>query len=127
MGSYGIGPGRVMGTIIELLSDDKGIVWPSAIAPFDIHLVEIANTDSTIRKKAEEIYTELKQRGLEVLFDDRELRAGEKFADSDLLGIPLRIIVSDKNLAKGELEIKERATGKVKQIKEKDLWAFLKI
>lgn len=113
MGSYGIGPGRVMGTVVETLSDDKGIVWPKTIAPFAVHLVELGSAEGNVRTEAEKIYNELIAQGVEVLWDDRDLRAGEKFADSDLIGIPTRIVVSEKSLAQGKVEVKDRKTGEV--------------
>ena len=98
MGSYGIGPGRLLGTIVETLSDDKGIVWPKEVAPFDVHLVRLGNS-SDVLKFADDLYIDLEKRGVEVLYDDRDLRAGEKFADSDLIGIPVRFVVSDKTVS----------------------------
>lgn len=112
MGCYGIGPARVMGTVVELLSDEKGIVWPESIAPFRVHLVELSNGNVDVRAEAEEIYRALVQNGVEVLWDDTDRRAGEKFADSDLLGIPWRVVVSEKTLAAGKFECVERKTGK---------------
>ena len=109
MGSYGIGPARIMGVLAEILSDDKGLVWPQSVAPYSIHLIVLGkDKDGEAYKKAEHLYKELIASHVEVLFDDRELQAGEKFADSDLIGIPMRIVVSDKSLAKGGVEIKER-------------------
>lgn len=96
MGSYGIGVGRLMGTVVEVLCDEKGIVWPTAIAPFQLHLVELSQGDSELRKRADDLYKELTEAGIEVLYDDRDARAGEKFADSDLLGIPYRVVVGKK-------------------------------
>ncbi len=96
MGSYGIGVGRLMGTIVEVLCDEKGIVWPESVAPFAVHLVELSQGDEKVRGYAEQLYEDLRARGIEVLFDDRDARAGEKFADSDLLGIPHRVIVGKK-------------------------------
>jgi prolyl-tRNA synthetase len=125
MGSYGIGPGRLMGTIVESLSDEKGIIWPKEIAPFLVHLLNIGSNEKT-KEIAEKMYMTLQKAGIEVLFDDREVRAGEKFADSDLFGIPLRVIISEKTIEKGELEIKERISGKVSMIKEDDLIDFVK-
>lgn len=125
MGSYGIGLGRLLGTITEVLADDKGIVWPKSVAPFALHLLDIASKDEN-KKKATEIYTDLQKAGIEVLFDNREVRAGEKFADADLLGLPWRVIVSDKTLDKEEVEIKERATGVVTMVALKDLLNFVK-
>lgn len=112
MGSYGIGPARLMGTIVELLSDDKGIVWPESVAPFAVHLVELSNGNTEVHDEAEEMYRQLTRNGIEVLWDDRDARAGEKFADSDLIGIPLRVVVSEKTLAEGKFECVARATGK---------------
>jgi prolyl-tRNA synthetase len=125
MGSYGIGPGRLMGTVVESLADEKGIVWPVSIAPFKVHLVEIGNSEE-VKKASQDLYQLLQTEGIEVLYDDRDLRPGEKFADSDLLGIPLRVIVSEKTLISGEYEIKERAGGKVQMIKEIEVSNFVK-
>jgi prolyl-tRNA synthetase len=124
MGCYGIGPGRLMGTVVECLSDKDGIVWPASIAPFAVHLLDISLSDKS-KKVTAELYGQLQKAGIEVLCDDREARAGEKFADADLLGIPLRIIVSEKTIEKGEFEIKERVSGKVSMIKEQDLIKFV--
>ncbi len=98
MGSYGIGPARLMGVIVELLSDDKGMVWPKEVAPFSVHLVSVGASEE-VKKFADDLYENLKNKGVEVLYDDRDLRAGEKFADSDLIGIPVRFVVSDKTVA----------------------------
>lgn len=124
MGCYGIGLGRMLGTVVEVLGDDKGLVWPQAIAPFQVHLVEIPSAKPEVREYAKNIYEELVARGIEVLWDDRDLRAGEKFAESDLMGIPSRVVVSEKTLTAGMLEIKERATGEVHMVeREKFLFA----
>lgn len=111
MGSYGIGITRLMGTIVECLSDEKGIVWPEAIAPFKVHIVMLGESDQ-VKQEAEELYSDLSLAGVEVLFDDRSATAGEKFADADLIGIPYRIVVSEKSLLKGGVEMKRRADGK---------------
>lgn len=109
MGSYGIGPTRLMGVVVEKLADEKGLVWPESIAPFSVHLLFLGkDKTSDTFKKAETIYETLLKNNVEVLFDDRELSVGEKFADSDLIGIPMRIVISDKSLEKGGVEIKER-------------------
>ncbi|MFZ2038833.1 MAG: aminoacyl--tRNA ligase-related protein [Minisyncoccia bacterium] len=126
MGSYGIGPGRVMGTIVENLSDDKGIIWPKNIAPFLVHLIEIGADNETVRQKTEEIYNSLIEAGLEVLWDDRALRPGEKFADADLIGIPLRLVISEKLVAGGEYEMKNRQTGEVRMVAEAKLVDWVK-
>jgi prolyl-tRNA synthetase len=109
MGCYGIGPTRLMGVIVEKFADEKGLVWSNAVAPFSLHLLSLTkDKEGEAAKKAEELYKTLTDRGVEVLFDDREASAGEKFADSDLIGIPMRVVVSDKSLAAGGVEIKER-------------------
>ena len=111
MGCYGIGPSRLMGVITEKFADEKGLVWPAAIAPFSLHLIAISkDKDSEASKLAEDVYAKLTQAGVEVLFDDRDEGAGSKFADSDLIGIPMRVVVSDKSLEKGGVEIKERTS-----------------
>lgn len=107
MGSYGIGPSRLMGTIVELLSDEKGIVWPEAVAPFRVHLVTLGNSPE-VAVAGDLFYEKLKNLGVETLYDDRELRPGEKFADSDLIGIPVRVVISEKTLKEGKLEVKRR-------------------
>lgn len=111
MGSYGIGVGRLMGTIVEVLCDEKGIVWPESVAPFKVHLVELSQGDEAIRSAADKLYEDLKTAGVEVLYDDRDLRAGEKFADSDLLGIPYRVIIG-KHSTESEIEVVRRKDGK---------------
>jgi prolyl-tRNA synthetase len=117
MGSYGIGLGRVMGTVVEVLSDEKGIVWPKNIAPFKVHLIEINNKKKQeVSDLTEKIKKDIEEFNIEVLHDDREVTAGEKFADSDLIGIPLRVIVSEKSLGQDNFETKERATGETKQM-----------
>jgi prolyl-tRNA synthetase len=109
MGSYGIGVGRLMGTVVELCNDDKGIVWPESIAPYHIHLVSLCREPADV-EKCNEIYETLKSKGVEVLYDDRDARAGEKFADSDLMGIPVRVVVSAKTLAQNSVELKSRTS-----------------
>jgi prolyl-tRNA synthetase len=112
MGSYGIGIGRLMGTVVEILSDDKGIVWPEQIAPFKVHLVAIGD-DKEVEEEAQKMYDSLIANGIEVLFDDRDLSAGEKFADADLIGIPTSVVVSKRALEEGQFEVKDRKTGEM--------------
>ncbi len=127
MGSYGIGLGRLMGTIVEVLSDDKGIIWPESISPFRVHLLTLGD-DENIKKEGESLYTELQKRGVEVLFDDRvDLSAGEKFADSDLVGIPYRIVVSKRSLADGGYEIKKRIEENGQILSKEELFKILKL
>lgn len=114
LGSYGIGITRVMGVLVEKHADDKGMVWPEAVAPFAVHLVELSNGDAGIKATADQLYADLMKAGVEVLYDDRDARAGEKFADSDLIGIPYRIIVG-KNTTPGSVEVVRRKDGNVTQ------------
>lgn len=124
MGCYGIGPTRLMGVIVEKFADEKGLVWPEAIAPFSVHLLVLnKDKESDTYKQAEEIYATLTRNHVEVLFDDREVAPGEKFADSDLLGIPMRVVVSDKSLASGGVELKERKGGKEEIVSVKELYS----
>ncbi|MBI5151019.1 MAG: prolyl-tRNA synthetase [Candidatus Pacebacteria bacterium] len=104
MGCYGIGPSRVMGTMVEVLADDKGLVWPKEVAPYQVHLVNIQ-----AEEQAQRVYDLLQKAGVEVLWDDRDLRAGEKFTDADLIGLPLRVVVSEKT--GDRVEVKARAGG----------------
>lgn len=114
MGCYGIGVSRLMGTIVEVHHDGKGIIWPKAVAPFPAHLVALKPKDpeqeKLVRATAESVERELAARGIELLVDDRDASAGEKFADADLVGCPLRLVVSEKTLAKGGVEWKFRAS-----------------
>jgi prolyl-tRNA synthetase len=107
MGCYGIGPGRVIGTVVEALSDDKGIIWPESIAPFTVHLLGLGMSED-VRETADKLYGELVDAGIEVLYDDREVSNGEKFADADLLGMPYRIVVSERSLKENGAEVKKR-------------------
>lgn len=108
MGSYGIGTTRIMGVIVEVFNDEKGIIWPKNIAPYQVHLIGLNMEDDAVSAKAQEIYETLTDAGIEVLFDDRiDTRAGEKFADAELIGCPLRAIVSKKTA--DQIELKERS------------------
>lgn len=120
MGSYGIGITRVMGLLVEKNSDEKGMVWSGEVAPFAVHLVELSGTDTSIKEKADTLCKELTDKGIEVLYDDRDVRAGEKFADSDLIGIPIRVIVSKKGIESGGFECVVRKTGEVLSAKTAD-------
>ena len=115
MGCYGIGVSRLMGVIAEKFADTKGLIWPEAIAPFRYYLVGIG-TEGV--QKAAELYRGNEN---EILFDDRDLRPGEKFADAELIGIPYRIVVSGKTLENNEAEVTERKTGETKMVKLSDL------
>jgi len=116
-GSYGIGPGRVMAAIIEQHHDDKGIVWPREIAPYDAHVVALPGAEAI----AEEAAETLSAAGLDVLLDDRDARAGEKFADADLIGAPIRITAGKKSLDDGMVDYRDRATGEERRLAVADL------
>ncbi|MBP9697609.1 MAG: prolyl-tRNA synthetase [Candidatus Moranbacteria bacterium] len=116
LASYGIGITRVMGVIVEKFSDDKGLVWPEAVAPFQVHLLSLGADE-----KATEIYETLTKAGIEVLYDDRDLSAGAKFAESDLLGIPCRIVVGKRSLESGKAEVKKRTEGDATEVAFDDL------
>ena len=108
MGCYGIGVGRLMSSVMEARRDEYGPKWPISIAPWQVHLVALRIAQGQVRETAEKLYAELQAAGLEVLFDDREAQAGAQFADADLLGVPLRLIVSERNLKEGRVEWKRR-------------------
>jgi prolyl-tRNA synthetase len=111
MGSYGIGPGRILAAVVEQRSNGDSMVWPRSIAPYDAEVVSLDAGDAEILARAEEAATALEGAGLSVLLDDRDQRAGEKFADADLFGAPVRVIVGKKTLEDGSVDVKERATG----------------
>ena len=114
MGSYGIGPARIVAAAIEQFSDEQGIAWPRSLAPFDVELVTLGKEGEEAREVAERLYSELQDAGLDVLYDDRDASPGEKFADAELLGCPLRLTVGRKSLEAGELDVQVRR-GQVKQ------------
>jgi prolyl-tRNA synthetase len=112
MGCYGIGVTRVVAAAIEQNHDERGIVWPEPIAPFDVSLIPInLQKSERVRQVAEELYADLTAAGLDVVLDDRDARPGVKFADDELLGIPHRIVIGDKGLERGVLEYKRRRDG----------------
>jgi len=123
MGSYGIGITRMMGVLVEKFADEKGIVWPESVAPYQVHLVGLNTDDSEIVDWADGLYTTLKSKGVSVLYDDRDARPGDKFADSDLIGLPYRIVVSKKAKENGTFEVVTRQTGEVRQLTETELLA----
>ncbi len=125
VGCYGIGTTRLLGTIVEVCSDEKGIIWPESVAPFRVHLVFIPSAEGKAKAAADALYEKLRLAGVEALYDDRDLRAGEKFADSDLIGIPTRVVISEKTLASGKLEIKNRKTGAVQMLSEPEIFKTL--
>jgi len=112
MGSYGIGPGRVMAAAVEQHHDEHGIVWPKAIAPYDVHVVALPG----VEEEAEQAAQTLDEAGLDVLLDDRDQRAGEKFADADLIGCPIRVTVGKKTLEDGAVDVRDRAGGEERRV-----------
>ena len=126
MGSYGIGLGRLMGTVVEALADDKGMIWPETIAPYQIQLLLLGEEENVV-KEAEKIYEKLEKNGIEVLFDDRTgVTAGEKFADADLLGMPYRAVVSARSIKENGIELKKRTEEKGKIVTLDELINILK-
>lgn len=125
MGCYGIGLQRLMGTIVEVCNDENGIVWPEKVAPFAVHIVSLSD-DAAVLAEAEKLHKELTEKGIEVLWDDRaEMSAGEKFSQSDLLGIPNRIVVSKKTVAEGKYEIKKRSESVAQLISKEELISMI--
>ena len=116
MGCYGIGVNRILAAAIEQHHDTKGIKWPEAIAPFAIEIITVNHADEKVRAAAEKIYEDLTKAGKDVLFDDRDERAGVKFNDADLVGIPKQIVIGERNLKDGKVEVKDRRTGETKLI-----------
>lgn len=123
VGCYGIGITRLMGVIAERLSDEKGMVWPETVAPFTYHLLSLLPEDEAGKKVADELYEKLQKVGKSVLYDDRALRAGEKFADADLIGLPWRINLGKEYNASGKLELVNRATGEMTLVSVEELLA----
>lgn len=124
MGCYGIGVGRTLATIVEISNDAKGIIWPKNVSPYQIHLIHLGKEETT-KQKAEELYESLVKDGFSVLWDDREAGAGEKLNDADLIGIPIRLLISAKSLLKGGVEWKERAAKESRIVNEKEVIASL--
>jgi prolyl-tRNA synthetase len=117
MGSYGIGPGRVLAAIVEQSHDDLGIIWPASVAPYDAHVVVLSGAEEFGAQAAEV----LSAAGRDVLLDDRDQRTGEKFADADLIGVPVRITAGKKSLDDGAVDVRNRATGEERRVKIPDL------
>ncbi|MCH7828399.1 prolyl-tRNA synthetase [Patescibacteria group bacterium] len=122
MGSYGIGPGRVMGSVVELFHDERGMIWPESIAPFKVHLLSLPGGE----EESDKVYSSLQRDGIKVLYDDRaNVSPGEKLVDADLFGIPWRVVVSEKTVAVDSVEVKKRNEEKAELIKQKDIAKFL--
>jgi len=125
MGSYGIGVSRLMGAVIEANHDDAGIIWPEAIAPYKVALINLRADDTACAVKADELYQTLTQAGVEVLYDDRDERGGAKFATADLLGMPWQLVIGPKGLASGVVEMKNRRTGEKVELSPESAMARL--
>ncbi len=126
MGSYGMSPTRLMGAIVELNSDDDGIIWPENVAPFSVHLVSLSarekELDEKIKETAEKIYNDFQKKGVDVLYDDRERASfGEKLKDADLMGIPIRILITQKTLEQDSVEVKKRKESEAEMVKLSDV------
>ena len=128
MGCYGIGLGRLLAAVVEVNNDEKGIVWPMRIAPYQVYICALNTDKPGVMEAAQELLSNLENHGIEVLFDDRSESAGVKFNDADLLGIPIRVVVSPRNLKQNSIEVKRRdqaeaelvaldqAVGKIEQL-----------
>lgn len=117
MGCYGIGPSRIMGALVEVFHDEAGIMWPKSVAPYQVHLVALGDSAA----EADKLYEDLQAAGVSVLYDDRDERAGAKFADADLIGLPLRIVISSRTLEKGNVEWKERSLADCEMVSMKEV------
>jgi prolyl-tRNA synthetase len=126
LGSYGIGITRLAGVIAEHFADDKGLVWPEAVAPAKVYLARLGN-DAKVVKQADDLYERLTAGGVQVLYDDRDARPGEKFADADLLGIPYRLVISDKTVAGDHYELKARTEDTARQVSQGELLKTLAV
>lgn len=130
MGSYGIGVSRLMAAVVEIHHDRQGILWPDAIAPYGVHILKLSSKNdpqkAEVKKETERLYDELLLRGVSVLYDDRDDKtAGEKFADADLIGIPWRVVVSEKTLEKKRIEVKKRSELKASLVTKKDFFRLM--
>jgi prolyl-tRNA synthetase len=127
MGSYGIGPARIAAAAIEQNNDKDGIIWPKSISPFDIEIIPLNTNDSKTVQASETLYKKLSDIGIEILIDDRDVRAGVKFKDADLIGIPYHIIIGEKNINEGYVEIKDRKTKELKRLRVEEVINYLNL
>jgi prolyl-tRNA synthetase len=126
MGSYGIGPTRLVAALIEASHDENGIIWPEPVAPFDATILNLKTGDAATERACGELYRALESAGFDVLYDDRDERPGGKFATADLIGIPWQIVVGPRSLAEGKVELKRRATGERELLPVGDVVARVK-
>ncbi|MDA0708456.1 MAG: proline--tRNA ligase, partial [Proteobacteria bacterium] len=125
MGSYGIGVSRLVGALIEANHDENGIIWPESVAPFKIGLINLRFKDADCTAACDSLYQEMTNAGIEVLYDDRDAGAGQKFADMDLIGLPWQVIVGPKGLEKGVFEVKNRRSGEQTELTKAELFSTL--
>jgi prolyl-tRNA synthetase len=125
MGCYGIGCNRIIASLIETSNDRDGIIWPLSVSPYQILILALNTENKKVKELSESIYAGLAKKGHDVLFDDRSESAGVKFKDADLIGIPIKVVIGERNAKKGLVEVKDRKSGKVDTIKSEDLEAFL--
>ena len=116
MGCYGLGVGRNLACVVDENCDDKGICMPLAIAPYKVHIVPLRLDDKQVEEQSYELYNALKDKGIEVLIDDRDAMPGVKFADADLIGMPIRVVISPRSLSNNEVEVKLRKTGETSMV-----------
>ena len=127
MGCYGLGVSRIIGVIVEVHHDQFGIIWPKEVAPFQIHLIPIELSSPRVGKDSEKLYRDLQKENLEILYDDRKnVFPGEKLVEADLIGLPIRIVISERTLKRDCVEVKERKKKEVKLVKRGHLLQFLK-
>ena len=126
MGSYGIGLSRLVAAVIESSHDEKGIIWPKSISPFDVGLINLGNKNNKLTKISDQIYNYLIKNNVDVLYDDTNERPGEKFANMDLIGVPSQIILGENSLKEDSVEIKNRKTKEIIKIKIKNMNEILK-
>jgi len=120
MGSYGIGPSRLVGLLAEHFADERGLVWPENVAPFMVYIAQLGNDDEVVNA-SQQLYNDLIAKGITVFWDDRDARPGEKFADADLYGIPYRVVISQKSIESGQFELKKRTDSDPQFVSQSDL------
>ncbi len=116
MGSYGIGVSRLIAAIIEASHDEKGIIWPRSVAPYQAIIINLRPSDQECSKKCEELYNKLQAQNIAVLYDDRDVSAGQKFSTADLIGIPTQIVIGPRGIKNGEAEVIDRKSGDKKSV-----------
>jgi len=126
MGCYGIGVNRIMASLIETSNDKDGIIWPLSIAPYRVIILALNIGSDVVKKMADDAYRKLSKAGYDVLYDDRDISAGIKFKDADLIGVPVKVVIGERNAKLGMVEVKDRKTAKVDLIKSEDITSHIK-